>query len=38
MMAAIERSARSAAFEDVTSRFDRPAPLDAQWDPYVTAL
>jgi len=37
MMAAIERSALSGAFEDVASRFDVPEPLDAQWDPYVTA-
>jgi hypothetical protein len=37
MMAAIERSALSSAFEDLTTRFDRPEPLDAQWDPYVTA-
>jgi predicted dehydrogenase len=37
MMAAIERSAASGAFEDVAARFDMPAPLDAQWDPYVTA-
>ena len=37
MMTAIERSAVSAAFEPVESRFDTPAPLDPQWDPYVTA-
>jgi predicted dehydrogenase len=37
MMTAIERSAVSGAFEPVESRFDTPAPLDPQWDPYVTA-
>lgn len=37
MMTAIERSAASAAFEDVTTRFALPQPLGAQWDPYVTA-
>ena len=37
MMAAIEKSALGGAFEDVTTRFDMPEPLDAQWDPYVTA-
>jgi predicted dehydrogenase len=37
MMAAIERSAGSGAFEPVETRFDTPAPLDPQWDPYVTA-
>jgi predicted dehydrogenase len=37
MMAAIERSALSAAFEPVLTRFAAPAPLDPQWDPYVTA-
>ena len=37
MMTAIERSAASGAFEPVQTRFDPPAPLDPQWDPYVTA-
>ena len=37
MMAAIEASAASGTFEDVATRFDVPPPLDAQWDPYVTA-
>jgi predicted dehydrogenase len=35
MMTAIERSARSAAFEPVESRFEPPAALDAGWDPYT---
>jgi predicted dehydrogenase len=37
MMTAIERSAVSAAFEPVATRFAVPAPLDPQWDPYVAA-
>jgi predicted dehydrogenase len=37
MMTAIERSARSAAFEPVESRFEPPAALDAGWDPHVAA-
>jgi hypothetical protein len=37
MMTAIERSAVSAAFEPVESRFAAPAPLDTGWDPYVAA-
>jgi predicted dehydrogenase len=37
MMTAIERSAVSAAFETVDSRFEPPAPLDIRWDPYVAA-
>jgi hypothetical protein len=37
MMTAIERSALSAAFEPVDSRFEAPAPLDSRWDPYVAA-
>jgi predicted dehydrogenase len=37
MMTAIERSAASAAFEPVQTRFAAPAPLDAQWDPGVAA-
>jgi predicted dehydrogenase len=37
MMAAIERSAGSGAFELGETGFDTPAPLDPQWDPYVTA-
>jgi hypothetical protein len=37
MMSAIERSAVSAAFEPVDSRFEVPAPLDPGWDPYVAA-
>jgi predicted dehydrogenase len=37
MMTAIERSAVGGAFEPVETRFDMPAPLDPQWDPYVTA-
>jgi predicted dehydrogenase len=37
MMTAIERSAVSGAFEPVETSFDTPAPLDPQWDPYVTA-
>ena len=37
MMTAIERSAVSAAFEPVQTRFEAPAPLDPGWDPYVTA-
>ena len=35
MMTAIERSARSAAFEPVETRFAAPDALDPQWDPYV---
>jgi predicted dehydrogenase len=37
MMTAIERSAVTAAFEPVETRFAPPAPLAAQWDPYVAA-
>ena len=37
MMTAIERSALSAAFEPVETRFAAPAPLDLDWDPYVAA-
>jgi predicted dehydrogenase len=37
MMAAIERSAVSAAFEPVSTRFAVPDPLGPQWDPYVAA-
>jgi predicted dehydrogenase len=37
MMAAIERSAVSAAFEPVETRFAVPAPLDEEWDPYAAA-
>ena len=37
MMTAIERSAASAAFEPVETRFEAPAPLDPQWDPYAAA-
>jgi predicted dehydrogenase len=37
MMTAIERSAVSGAFEPLETSFDMPAPLDPQWDPYVTA-
>jgi predicted dehydrogenase len=37
IMTAIERSAASAAFEPVETRFEAPAPLDAQWNPYVAA-
>lgn len=37
MMTAIERSAASGAFEPVLTPFDIPAPLGAQWDPYVSA-
>jgi predicted dehydrogenase len=37
MMTAIERSAVSAAFEPVLTRFAVPASLDAGWDPYVAA-
>ncbi|MBO0801905.1 MAG: Gfo/Idh/MocA family oxidoreductase [Nocardiopsaceae bacterium] len=37
MMASIERSATTARFEPVTTRFDTPAPLPSQWDPYVPA-
>jgi predicted dehydrogenase len=37
MMTAIERSAVSAAFEPVETRFEAPAPLAAQWDPYAAA-
>ena len=37
MMTAIERSAASAAFESLETRFDPPAPLDPQWDPYVAS-
>ena len=37
MMTAIERSAVSAEFEPVETRFAAPAPLDARWDPYVAA-
>lgn len=38
VMSAIERSAVSASFEPVTTPFVTPAPLDAQWDPYVAAF
>jgi predicted dehydrogenase len=37
LMTAIEASAASGAFADVTTSFDGPPPLDAHWDPYVTA-
>jgi predicted dehydrogenase len=37
MMTAIERSAGSGEFALVETGFDTPAPLDPQWDPYVTA-
>jgi predicted dehydrogenase len=37
MMTAVERSAASAAFEPVETRFAAPAPLDARWDPYAAA-
>ena len=35
MMTAIERSAASAAFEPVDSRFAVPAPLETGWDPHA---
>jgi predicted dehydrogenase len=35
MMEKIERSAATASFETITSTFDTPASLDAEWDPYV---
>jgi predicted dehydrogenase len=38
MMTAIERSATTSNFEVVQTTFDIPAPLDAQWDPYVAAI
>jgi predicted dehydrogenase len=37
MMTAIEQSAATAAFEQVETSFDVPAPLGAEWDPYVAA-
>jgi predicted dehydrogenase len=37
MMTAIERSAVSAEFEPVETRFAVPAPLDPRWDPYAAA-
>jgi predicted dehydrogenase len=37
MMTAVERSAASAAFEPVESRFAVPAPLGTGWDPYAAA-
>jgi predicted dehydrogenase len=37
VMEAVERSTVSASFETVDSRFDTPAPLDEEWDPYVAA-
>ncbi|MDX6343905.1 MAG: hypothetical protein QOH87_4043 [Trebonia sp.] len=37
MMTAIERSAVSAAFEPVESRFEAPAAIDPGWDPHVAA-
>jgi len=37
-MIAIERSAARAGFEQVQSTFDAPAPLRAEWDPYVSAI
>jgi predicted dehydrogenase len=37
MMTAIERSAVTASFETVSSRFAAPAPLEEQWDPKVAA-
>jgi predicted dehydrogenase len=37
MMTAIERSAATSNFEAVATTFDIPAPLTAQWDPYVAA-
>jgi predicted dehydrogenase len=37
MMTAIERSAASAAFEPVETRFAAPAPLEVRWDPYAAA-
>jgi predicted dehydrogenase len=36
VMAAIERSAASGVFEEMSTRFDVPQPLDARWDPYAT--
>ena len=36
MMTAIERSAVSGAFEPVQTRFDPPAPVEPQWDPYAS--
>lgn len=35
MMEKIDRSGTTASFETITSTFDTPAPLDAEWDPYV---
>jgi predicted dehydrogenase len=35
MMTAIDRSGETAAFEPVESRFDVPAALAEDWDPYV---
>lgn len=37
LMTAIERSAVSAAFEPVATRFAPPAPLDEEWNPYDAA-
>ena len=37
VMSAIERSAVTASFETVDSRFDTPTPLAEDWDPYVAA-
>lgn len=35
VMSALDRSAVTASFETVETRFDLPAPLDEEWDPYV---
>jgi predicted dehydrogenase len=37
-MIAIERSAATAGFEQVRTSFAAPAPLPAEWDPYVRAI
>ena len=37
MMTAIEQSAATSEFEQVETSFDVPAPLGAEWDPYVAA-
>lgn len=37
MMEKIEQSAATGSFETITSTFDTPAPLDAEWDPYAAA-
>lgn len=38
LMEKITSSGVTGSFESITSTFDTPAPLDAEWDPYAAAL